>query len=160
MWRRYILLPVVAFIIAFDQLTKMWIRANLPLGASLEEVCRVRIIHIQNTGAIFGIFPGQSLLLTIVAFIALVLISIFFYRFGRSNLLGSIAIGLVFGGALGNLIDRLRFNGAVTDFIYVRLWGDVFWPAFNIADASLSIGIILLILFIFWGMRLQFETKS
>ena len=159
MWRRIITLPVAAVIVAADQLTKSWIRHNLPLGASLHEVCRVRIIHIQNTGAIFGIFPGQSLLLTVIAFIALVLMIIFFRRFGRASLLGGIAIGFVFGGAVGNLIDRLRFGGAVTDFIYVRLWDDVFWPAFNIADASLSVGIILLIGFIIWGMRQQGEFK-
>ncbi len=160
MWRRYLLLPVAALIVALDQLTKSWIRANIPLGGSLEEVFRVRIIHIQNTGAVFGIFPGQSLVLTVVAFIALVMLSIFFYRFGRSSLLGVLAIGLVFGGALGNLIDRLMFAGAVTDFIYVRLWGDFFWPAFNVADASLSIGIVLLIIYILWGMGLQIGTKS
>ena len=74
-------------------------------------------------------------------------------------MLATVALGLVFGGAIGNQIDRIRF-GAVTDFIYARLWGDFYWPAFNVADAAISVGMVLLIWFIITLSLKKDETKS
>jgi signal peptidase II len=151
-YRRFVFVLVAVLIVVLDQLSKEWIRTNIPLGASLDEVLRFRIVHLSNTGSAFGMFPGQSIILTVVAFIGLVLVLVFYRRYGTASFLGGLAMGLIFGGAVGNLIDRIRL-GAVTDFIYARLWGDVFWPAFNVADASVSIGVILFICFIIFGFK-------
>lgn len=128
-------------VVAADQLTKIWIR-SIPEGDSLFEAGFFRLVHFPpNTGAAFGLFPGQSFALTIVALVGivvLILYALFIYRrFSFShNRLSKIAIGLVLGGTVGNLIDRLRFGG-VTDFIDFG-----FWPAFNLADSAIVVGAI------------------
>jgi len=114
----------------------------LPLGQSLFEVGFFRVLHIQNTGAAFGIFPDQPVALTIISFmgaIALVLCALLSRRClpFLDNMLGKSALGLVLGGTIGNLIDRFRF-GHVTDFLDFR-----FWPTFNIADSAVTIGVII-----------------
>jgi signal peptidase II len=151
-WRKWTFLLIAAFVVAADQLTKSWIRANLLPGESLPEIGPLTIIHIWNTGAAFGLFANQAFLLTIIAIVGLVVILLFFRYLQQSGILSSITLGLVFGGALGNLIDRL-FIGRVTDFIYVRLWDDVYWPAFNIADSCITVGVILLAFFLVRGFK-------
>ena len=143
-WRWNVLFSLIALlVVAADQLSKIWIRSNLLVGQSLFEAGFFRITHVHNTGAAFGLFQGQSFLLTIVALVGitvlLVYALVFYRRFPLSGKrLGRPVLGLVLGGAVGNLIDRLRF-GYVTDFIDVGLW-----PAFNLADSAITIGVILL----------------
>jgi len=125
-----------------DQLSKLWVRSNLAEGQLLFEIGFFRITNIHNTGASFGLFRDQTLLLTIfgiVGIVVLLLYALFIYRRFPllNNMLGKIVLGLVLGGTIGNLIDRLRF-GYVTDFIDFT-----FWPAFNIADSAIVIGVIL-----------------
>jgi signal peptidase II len=134
---------IVAVLLVLDIVTKEWIRANLPLGGSFPEVWRLNIVHIQNTGSAFGLFTNQAFLLSAVAIAGLVVVLLFFKYLKDLGFMGGLALSLIFAGALGNLIDRLRF-GYVTDFLYVRLWGDVFWPAFNVADSAITVGAILL----------------
>lgn len=135
-----------------DQLTKYWIRANLLPGESFPGIGILTITHAQNTGSAFGLFTNQAFLLTLIAVVGLVVILLFYRHLPQSSILSTIALGLVFGGALGNLSDRLRL-GHVTDFIYVRLWDDVYWPAFNIADSAISIGVIVLAVFLLIGLK-------
>lgn len=139
---RYLLFPLVAlFIIGADQLSKAWIRTSLPEGYSLFRLGFFRITHVHNTGAAFGLFPDHSLALTIFAIIAGCVV-LFFVLYGYRYFpwLGNISVmltfGLVLGGTVGNLIDRFRF-GYVTDFIDLS-----YWPAFNIADSAVTIGVI------------------
>lgn len=142
-WRWSVILFLIALLIATaDQLSKNWIRSNLLVGHSYFEAGFFRIIHVSNTGAAFGLFQGQSFILTIIglAGIAVFLVYILVIYRGApflNNLLNRVALGLVFGGALGNLIDRLRF-GQVTDFLDFG-----FWPVFNIADSAVTVGVIL-----------------
>jgi len=138
---------LTAFLVVIaDQLSKLWIR-SYPEGATIFQAGFFRIIHIHNTGAVFGLFQGQSFILTIIAFVGVVVLLLYVRLFNRSssllgNMLGRIAIGLVLGGAIGNLIDRLRYLlhqvGGVTDFISIG-W----WPAFNVADSATVVGVIL-----------------
>ena len=151
MKRWWIFLLIAVVVVALDQISKYWITSHLAPGESLPEIGRLQIIHLQNTGSAFGLFTGHGFLLTIIALAGLVIILMFFRYLSQSSLLGTIALGLVFGGAIGNLTDRLRI-GAVSDFIYVRLWGDFYWPAFNVADSALSVGIIALLIFIIMGI--------
>ena len=123
-----------------DQLSKTWIRTNLPEGQSLFDTGLLRITHVQNTGAAFGLFPDQSFVLAIVAFLGIAIILVYslviYRRFPwLDNTWNRLALGLVFGGTVGNLIDRLRY-GYVTDFIDFDVW-----PAFNIADSAVTVGV-------------------
>ncbi len=143
-WRNVVFFFTTALLlVAADQLSKLWIRSNLAIGESLFEVGFFRLTYVRNTGAAFGLFQGQSLPLTIVALVgvaALLLYVFFFYRKlpFLDNRLGKLALGLVLGGTVGNLIDRI-YLGYVTDFIAVSIW-----PAFNIADSAIVVGVIIL----------------
>jgi len=142
---RNVIFPLTALlIVAADQLSKFWIRSNLATGESLFEVGFFRLTRVHNSGAAFGLFQGQSFLLTIIASVAvaaLLLYTLFFHhKFPfLDNRLGKLALGLVLGGTTGNLIDRIHL-GYVTDFIDFN-----FWPAFNIADSAVVVGIIILV---------------
>lgn len=124
-----------------DQASKLWIR-SFSEGQTIFQAGFFRIVYATNTGAAFGILQDQSFLLTVVAFTGIFLIlllALFFSR--RLPFLAAtpdkIALGLILGGTIGNLTDRLRF-GHVTDFISVSIW-----PTFNVADSAVSIGVIL-----------------
>ena len=151
-WRNVVFLLTVLLIVVADQLSKIWIRSNLAIGQSLPETGFFRLTHVHNTGAAFGLFHGQSFALTIVALVGiaiLLLYVLFIYRRFPylDNMLGKTALGLLLGGIVGNLIDRLRF-GYVTDFIDVGLW-----PAFNIADSAVTIGVIIIAFFLLYLAR-------
>jgi len=141
-WRNVVFPLTALLVVAADQVSKIWIRANLARGESLPETGLFRLTHVHNTGASFGLFQDQSLPLTIVALIGIVVILLVVllvyrrYPFFDSRL-GNPALGLVLGGTVGNLVDRLRF-GYVTDFIDIGIW-----PAFNIADSAITVGVIL-----------------
>lgn len=130
-----------ALVAITDQLTKAWVRSYAE-GYSFFSTGLFQLIHSRNTGAAFGVFQGYSFVLTVVSLIvifSILLLVLFFWRrwYIFDNLLARAALGLYFGGAIGNLIDRLRF-GSVTDFIDFH-----FWPVFNVADASMTVGVIL-----------------
>jgi len=125
-----------------DQLSKAWVRTNLAEGQSLFDIGFLRITHVHNTGAAFGLFQGQSFALTIVAIIGIAVLLVYALVIHRyfpwlNSMLGRSALGLILGGTVGNLIDRFRF-GYVTDFIDFG-----FWPAFNIADSAVTVGVII-----------------
>lgn len=144
-WRNVAFFFTTALLlVAADQLSKLWIRSNLAVGESLFEVGFFRLTRVHNSGAAFGLFQGQSFLLTIIALVgvaALLLYTFFFHHkfLFLDNRLGRLALGLVLGGTVGNLIDRIHL-GYVTDFIDFN-----FWPAFNIADPAIVVGVILLV---------------
>jgi len=141
-------------IVIADQLSKTWIRSNLAIGASLPETGLFRLTHIPNTGSSFGLIQDQPLLLSIVALVGIVvIITVFFLIPSRfiflDNRLSRAALGLVLGGAVGNLIDRLRL-GHVTDFIDVGIW-----PAFNVADSAITVGAVLLVFSLLFLSRVK-----
>jgi signal peptidase II len=142
-------LLIAACIIALDQVTKLWVRSTIPLYETVPIIGRLSLTNVRNTGSAFGLFVNQAFLLTLIAIVGLVAILLFYRYFSKSNMLGVSALGLLLGGAIGNLIDRLRF-GFVTDFIDVRLWGDFHWPTFNVADSAITVGSIVLVVFIFF----------
>jgi signal peptidase II len=150
-WRQVIFPLTAAFVVAVDQISKQWIRSHSVYGETLFESGRLRLIHSYNTGSAFGLFTDHSFILSIIAIIGLVVILLFYRYQHQSRLFFSLTLGLIFGGALGNLIDRLRL-GHVTDFIDVRLWGNFHWPTFNAADSAISVGMIALICFIVVGL--------
>ena len=130
---------IAAVVLGLDQLTKYLVRANLAVGESLPREGLFRITHGTNTGTIFGLFPDQTLILTIASIIAIGFIVYFYRTQSARNRLSSVNIGLLLGGAFGTLIDRL-VAGRVPDFIDIGPW-----PIFNIADSSIVMGITMMI---------------
>jgi signal peptidase II len=129
-------------VIIADQLSKLWINSNLAVGESVFEIGFFRLTHIHNTGSSFGLFQNQNLILAIIAIIGAcaILFLVFFMRHRLQILdttLAKVSLGLIFGGTVGNLINRLSF-GYVIDFIDFN-----YWPAFNIADSSVVVGAVL-----------------
>ncbi len=137
-------LIVAALVVTFDQLSKLWIRAHLDLGESLSITDRLSLTYVGNTGSAFGLLANQTFLLTIIGIASLLLILLCLRYLSRATTLSMVSIGLIWGGAIGNLVDRVRF-GHVTDFIDFRLWGDFHWFAFNVADAAIIVGVFVLI---------------
>jgi signal peptidase II len=151
-WRGGLFLVIAAFVVMLDQISKLLVRSYLDPYQTIPLVGCLSLTNVRNTGSAFGLFANQAFLLTLVAIVGLVTILLFYRYLSRISLLSGFALGLVFGGAVGNLIDRLRF-GYVTDFIDVRLWRDFHWPAFNAADSAITVGAIVLAVFIFRALR-------
>jgi signal peptidase II len=150
-----VLFGVVAAVVAIaDQVTKAWIDANFAEGVPTEIVGDlIRITKHYNDGGIFGLFGDSALILGIASFAVIAMIFIYQAREGTtSGPLLSLALGLLLGGAIGNLVDRLRHH-YVIDFVDMGL-GNVRWYTFNVADAAISISIVILIGLSLFGDRL------
>jgi signal peptidase II len=130
-----------ASVVLLDQLTKLWIREN-PTSMELLPGF-INFVYSQNPGAVFGLPVNQAFLITTTVVVLIAIIFLLLRYLPLAITLTVISAGLIFGGATGNLIDRLRL-GYVIDFIDIRLWGDFHWPAFNFADAAIVIGIFTL----------------
>lgn len=147
-WQNMLLFLIALLVVAADQLSKVWIR-SYPEEQLIFEAGFFRIIHFPpHTGAAFGLFQGHSFVLTIVALVGIAVFLLYaFFAYRRfpflDNMPNRVALGLILGGTMGNLIDRFCFKG-VTDFICVGSW----WPAFNIADSAITVGVILLAYFL------------
>lgn len=133
----WLLLAPAAF--ALDQLTKLFVRGNFELGESWPATGFFRLTYGTNTGTAFGLFPGQTLALVLASVFAIGFLVYFYRAHGLNRPLLRAAIGLQLGGALGNLVDRLR-TGAVVDFIDVGPW-----PIFNVADSCIVVGMVVLV---------------
>lgn len=137
-----------SLVVIADQLSKFLIRTNLDLGQSMPEDGLVRLSYVRNTGAAFGLLSNQTFLimLTAVVGIAILLLYYSYPPFGRLPV--RVGLGLLLGGSVGNLVDRLR-SGYVTDFIDLRVW-----PVFNLADSAIVVGVAILAYFlIFLALR-------
>jgi signal peptidase II len=130
---------IAGLVVALDQVTKHLVRANLALGESVPEEGPVRITHVTNTGAAFGILQGQTLFLMVTTFFGLAAILLYYLYPPMEHGILRLALGLQLGGAAGNLADRVRL-GEVTDFIDIGPW-----PAFNVADSSIVVGVAIII---------------
>ena len=135
----WILVSVAVVTLVSDQVTKYLIRDTLAIGESWPREGFFRITHGTNTGTAFGLFQDQTLWLTVASVFAIGFIIYFYRAHGGQTWLSGLNVGLLLGGAFGNLIDRV-VAGRVTDFIDVGPW-----PIFNIADSAVVVGITLLI---------------
>jgi signal peptidase II len=153
--RSYGILAVVAgLVIIVDQLSKAYIRANFTEGIDMWApwnwmVPYARIIHVSNSGVAFGLFKGMGGIFTVLAILVALAIVYYFPRVPAEDWTLRLAMGLQLGGAVGNLIDRV-INGYVTDFISVGNF-----PVFNIADASITVGVGVLLLGVYIQERRQ-----
>jgi signal peptidase II len=141
-------LGLAAVVVVLDQLTKAWLTSFLAAGQSVDVVGDlIRLVHSRNAGGLFGFLQGQALPFALVSMVVVALIVLYHARSGRNDYL-SITLGLLLGGALGNLIDRIRL-GYVVDFVDAGL-GDLRWYTFNVADAAISFAIVLLLAASLW----------
>jgi len=146
-------LPWIAalLVVGADRITKSMVLARIEPGSWVEVMPGFALTHIHNRGIAFSLFasggPLTRMLLHLVIFTSVVIIAAMVVRHGHHSRLGGLAFGLILGGAVGNLIDRVLY-GAVVDFVHVwakiggRTWS---WPDFNVADAAITVGAVLLV---------------
>jgi signal peptidase II len=139
-------LIVAALVVVLDQLSKLWVNTNRPQTELLPGF--LDLVYVKNTGAIFGLFHSHAELFMALGIAVSVIILVFLHYFPPATNVGMVSFALILGGAVGNLIDRLRF-GYVIDFLSIHLQGLFYWPAFNIADAALTVGAFMLIYYFY-----------
>lgn len=156
---RYLLLALIASTVTIlDQATKYWITQSMRLHESIPVIPNLfSFTYIRNPGAAFGLLAGSSnafrtVFFGVTSLLALALLITILVRLPDKDWIGRISIAGILGGAIGNLIDRLRF-GEVIDFldVYVESYH---WPAFNVADSAISVGVVCLII------HFAFERKD
>ncbi|MDQ8202853.1 signal peptidase II [Pelagicoccus sp. SDUM812003] len=158
-----LLLILAAAVLIFDQATKVWVVQTLPYGSffppsSIEVIPGLfNIVHVGNTGAAWSMFSDYTWALAAVGFVALALIFVFRKALELKLRMNQIAFGLIIGGIVGNLIDRIRI-GHVVDFLDFHLldvslfgkdFGDLYFPSFNVADSGITVGVAIYIYFSF-----------
>ncbi|MFH0810022.1 MAG: signal peptidase II [Pseudomonadota bacterium] len=144
---RYVsLLIITTCVVTLDQLTKLWVSATMRLGESRPLIDGLlNLTYVQNSGVAFGMLAGRNMsayVFVFISLVALVLILGFMRQITEREKLLSLALALVFSGAIGNVIDRLRV-GEVIDFIDVHV-GSYHWFFFNVADSAITVGGLLL----------------
>ena len=141
--RPWLLALLVMFaVVAADQLAKQVVRDSIVPGETRKLLPGVDLVNTRNHGVAFGFLPGSHLAVTILIGVALLILLVYFARHATQRLIW-LPTGMLVGGAIGNIIDRVR-DGAVTDYIKLPLG----WPPFNLADASITLGILILLLLI------------
>ncbi len=163
--RKYlILLAMVGMLVAFDQLTKLAIISNFYLGQSLPVLeGYFNITRIHNTGMAFGIFadhPSENTetVLLLLPLLTLAVILFIFFKLRNEQRLSTYALSMIVGGALGNMADRLRL-GYVVDFLDFHWQLRMHFPAFNVADAAITLGVGLLMLSLFFE-KIEGDSKD
>ena len=124
---------------AADQVTKHLVAGRVALGEQIEVLGPLSIHRVENSGIAFGLFPTATSAVIVLTGLVVAWMLLFFARTGARHPVLPVGLGLVLGGAVSNLVDRLRF-GAVTDFLDVG-----FWPAFNLADTFIVVGVVVLL---------------
>ena len=138
-WQWAGLVAVAFAAVLADQLTKHIVTSTLSLDESEHVVGPLSIHHVQNSGIAFGLFASATAVVTVVTGIAVLWMVVYFARSGSRHPVLPAALGLLIGGSLSNLVDRIRLHH-VTDFIDLR-W----WPAFNLADSFIVVGVAILL---------------
>ncbi|MBC8249121.1 MAG: signal peptidase II [Anaerolineales bacterium] len=136
-------MPVVAILtLVIDQISKRVVMTSFRLGESWNPVAAlerwVSLTYVTNTGAVFGLFPDHGIIFMVISVVVIVVIVLYYRHLPGDQWLIQTSLGLQLGGALGNLLDRLRY-GHVIDFIDFKVW-----PVFNVADSSVFVGVVIL----------------
>jgi signal peptidase II len=146
--RRALFLSTALVVLALDQTTKGLVRAFMDRGEAWPDDWPIRLHYVTNTGAAFGILKDQTGFLIVTTLIGLAAIYLYYRYPPFDHIVAPIAIGMMLGGAIGNLVDRVRL-GRVTDFFDFP-----FWPSFNVADSSITVGIAVLVIgYVLVGQR-------
>lgn len=152
------LLPA-AIVILVDQVTKQWVWGYFHIGYNVDVIPDLlRITLVRNSGAAFGLFESGRVFFIITSFIAIGFILYLGFRLPKTERFKRLLLGLILGGAVGNLIDRI-YNGAVIDFIEMGVKGH-WWPVYNVADIAVSVGAVLLLIHLMRSPRSLHENAS
>ncbi len=156
-------LAVIAVALPLDQLTKLWIDQNLRINFDRIEVIEgfFYITHVRNPGAAFGILSNADASWRVgffigISIVASILVVSFYRSLDAEDRYSAASLGLIFAGAVGNLIDRIRYH-EVIDFLHFRLWHNYSWPDFNIADSCIVVGVGLMLLQVFFSSEEEEE---
>ena len=161
-WRYSLLLFVAGIVVLLDQITKVWVDRTIRVYDSQTIIPGILDLHyIRNSGAAFGFLSGSQAgfripFFILVSVVAVGIILFLFYKLEDSEVMMPVALSLVLGGAIGNLVDRIRL-GEVIDFILIH-YKAFRWPAFNVADIAITVGVSLLVLRIFFFERGSEDT--
>ena len=153
------IITIAALIVVLDQWTKWLVRTHIAAGESwLPDALLwlspyARIVHWYNRGAAFGMFQQGNMVFTVLAFIVIAAILYYYPQISKADWPLRLAMSMQLGGAIGNLIDRIRL-GHVTDFISIGNF-----PVFNIADSSITVGCVVLLLGVWWQERASQKAK-
>ena len=148
---------IVLMIFASDQLSKAWITHSMAWSESRSIIgANVMLTLTRNTGGAWGVMPSGNHIFTVFAAIAIVALLYAYHKIARNDLLVASAFSLALGGAVGNLLDRLRF-GYVVDFFDVRI---IRWPIFNVADSAITVAVVLLLLHYAFSVREEVTARS
>jgi signal peptidase II len=129
---------VLVAVVVLDQITKVLVRNGIDVGEEDSVLPAISLVHVRNTGVAFGAFAGGGII--VVALVAAALAALLYYFFTHLDKpLVWLPTGMLLGGSIGNIIDRVR-DGAVTDFVKLPAW-----PAFNVADISITFGVLVLL---------------
>ena len=152
---------VFALFLSLDVLTKALVEANVGLYQRIDVIGSfVQITKLYNRGGVFGIMQGHQMFFLIVSLVVFVLL-ILFYAFEKNKSYPfAVAMGLIFSGAIGNILDRLMGKPGVVDFIYIGNDNVYRWPAFNVADSAIVVGAILLIIVFYLQERKEAKEKK
>jgi signal peptidase II len=129
---------VLALVVALDQVTKALVRNGMEVGEEDSILPAVTLVHVRNTGVAFGAFSGGGIIVVVLVALALSALLFYFVTHIDKPLIW-LPTGMLLGGSIGNIIDRVR-DGAVTDFVKLPAW-----PAFNVADISITFGVLVLL---------------
>jgi signal peptidase II len=147
-WAQWLGLAAIALAAAgADQLTKHIVASKLSLNDSVHVIGPFWIRHVWNSGIAFGLFSSATPVVILLTGVAVFWMLVYFWRSGARHPVLPVALGFVIGGSVSNLIDRVRL-GHVTDFLDLR-----FWPAFNLADSFICVGVAVLLAALFFADR-------
>ena len=137
-------------VVLLDQFTKVWVRSSFVCGGESLEVIPgfFNLVYVRNPGAAWGMLGGQQVILIALSVVVFILLAVFHRRVLNPTLDHRIALGLMLGGVLGNMIDRIKL-GWVTDFLDFHI-GTHHWPSFNVADSAICIAVGLYLLSSLW----------
>ena len=148
---------IVVLVFVADQASKALIQRSMVFGEYRRIVGESFMLTLtQNTGGAWGLLPSGNKIFVVFAAVAIVALLIAYHRIARGDLLVASAFALALGGAIGNLIDRLRY-GYVVDFFDVRI---IHWPIFNVADSAISLGIVLLLVHYVRSIRAEAAARG
>tara|TARA_Y100000590_G_scaffold414796_1_gene511986 strand:- start:1430 stop:1894 length:465 start_codon:yes stop_codon:yes gene_type:complete len=149
---------IFILIILFDQLTKFFINRHIPQDKVYEIFVFLDLINIKNKGISFGLLSETLPYWLILIVIIMIIVVISFWYFKTKNIYEKWSLICIISGAMGNLIDRLIYH-SVTDFLYFH-YEKYYWPAFNLADIAISIGITILLIGTYMGSKYKVKAKN
>ena len=157
-----IFLGASLIVAVLDQATKLWIASTMSFADRVPVIDGFfYITNVRNRGAAFSLFseapaPVRLTLFIGITLVAIALIVSFYRRLAPGDRLSALSLGMILGGAVGNLIDRM-LRGEVVDFLHFRLWGGYEWPDFNLADSAIVVGVAFLVVEL---LATEGETRS